>query len=69
MAPEPTPVWWVVSVDRHGDDGQIVRFAFRDRGPAEVWVPGNPPHPAELERLALMVLDPPAPPTKTGIQY
>lgn len=60
--------WWLVDAKRHDDDGSVLRFAFRTREPAESWVPGPPPTPPEIERLALMLLELPPPATESPIQ-
>lgn len=59
--PDTRPDWWLVSAKRQSDEGSVLRFAFRERPPTESWVPGYPPSDAEIERLALYLLEPPPP--------
>lgn len=59
-----TPEWWLVSVTPLADlpSHSIVRLAFRDTPPVELLTAKAIPSEAHIERLARLVLDPPAPP-------
>lgn len=60
------PLWWLVTKRHVPGEGTEVRLAFRDLPTHTAWVPYVNPSDAEVEKLALLILDPPLPSESPG---